>query len=495
MNTLRTALFFLLALPAFAQSYSLPQLPRLTNASGDSSLLLVWDGTNVYAITPNNLGTLITASKLSTTNGTANGLTVIGALTTTGSSGPLYNDPATSKIGFGGVASAPMDFWVNLMKFGANDGASTIRARSNGTDKDLIFIAPDRAGGEAGFLRFSAATAANTLKIGGGPSGYKMATTVQFAAGSSVSDTTGATVLSYTATGITASQLLTALLGVVSSNLTVTGSIDTTSSSGPLYVNPSASKIGFGGAASQPFEFYANIMRFGANDGNATNRLRTANTDQDISFTAPDYAASTAVGFLRMSPTISANTMLIGAGQGGYKAATSVRFATAPSVSSTSPVNHGSINLSGQWTIGGVTPTGTAKLTITSTTGGIVPPQISGTSWDGFTKSQGEFGYDTTVNKITTYDGTTRRHLAEELTGNVVWDIPSITAGTEQTTTLTVTGAATGDQVLVDFPRPAANVLLVGQVTAANTVTLYAMATGATVDPASRTFYVTVKRR
>jgi hypothetical protein len=217
------------------------------------------------------------------------------------------------------------------------------------------------------------------------------------------------TALAATPTGSGSVVLATAptLAGV-----TITGNIDTTGSAGPLYVNPTTFKVGFGGAASQPFEFYANLMRFGANDGNSTNRLRTANTDQDIAFTAPDYAATTAVGFLRMSPTVSANTLLLGAGQGGFKGATSVRFATAASATATTTTTHGNINASGQWVIGGISPTGTAKLTVASSTGGIVPPSNSTATWGGFSMSTGEFGYDSTVNRLILYDGTGRRNLA-----------------------------------------------------------------------------------
>jgi len=132
--------------------------------------------------------------------------------------------------------------------------------------------------------------------------------------------------------------------------LVVASEVDTT---GPLYIAPATSKIGFGGAATvAPMDFWVNLISFGADDGASTSRARTANTNKDLNIVAADYANGVGVGFFRMSPTSTANTLVVGAASGGYKAATTLRFATATSANAVTSTTYGSINASGQWMLG-----------------------------------------------------------------------------------------------------------------------------------------------
>lgn len=85
-------------------------------------------------------------------------------------------------------------------------------------------------------------------------------------------------------------------------------------------------------------------------------------------------------------------------------------------------------------------------------------------------------------------------HLTRALAGSKVHDFASITAVNTATTTLTVTGAQTGDSVIVN-PSTAleAGIVVYGFVSAADTVTIVANnPTAGAIDPASRTYYVTV---
>lgn len=90
--------------------------------------------------------------------------------------------------------------------------------------------------------------------------------------------------------------------------------------------------------------------------------------------------------------------------------------------------------------------------------------------------------------------GTAGYHLSRALAGSKVHDFGSITTINTATTTLTVTGAQTGDTVIVN-PSTAleAGLVVYGYVSAADTVTIVANnPTSGSIDPASRTYYVTV---
>lgn len=79
------------------------------------------------------------------------------------------------------------------------------------------------------------------------------------------------------------------------------------------------------------------------------------------------------------------------------------------------------------------------------------------------------------------------------LEGSATWDAASIADGDEVATEVTVTGAALGDFALCSFSLDVADLVLSGQVTAANTVTVsLANNTGGAIDLASGTVYARV---
>lgn len=84
--------------------------------------------------------------------------------------------------------------------------------------------------------------------------------------------------------------------------------------------------------------------------------------------------------------------------------------------------------------------------------------------------------------------------LTRALSGSKTHDFGNITAVNTDTTTLTITGAQTGDSVIVN-PSTAleAGIVVYGYVSAADTVTIVANnPTAGAINPASRTYYVTV---
>ena len=77
---------------------------------------------------------------------------------------------------------------------------------------------------------------------------------------------------------------------------------------------------------------------------------------------------------------------------------------------------------------------------------------------------------------------------------SVTFDFPNIGAVATSTTTATLTGAAVGDTVIVT-PSTAleAGLVIYSYVSAVNTITLVANnPTAAAINPASRTYYITV---
>lgn len=86
-----------------------------------------------------------------------------------------------------------------------------------------------------------------------------------------------------------------------------------------------------------------------------------------------------------------------------------------------------------------------------------------------------------------------RAPLAGMLSGSDTWDAGSIADGNEEVAEITVAGAALGDFVLVSASVDVADLALVGQVTAADTVTVQLLNnTGGAVDLASMTVAVRV---
>ena len=84
--------------------------------------------------------------------------------------------------------------------------------------------------------------------------------------------------------------------------------------------------------------------------------------------------------------------------------------------------------------------------------------------------------------------------ITKVLSGSASLDFGSIGAATQAGLTITVTGAAVGDEVIMALPAaPAAGLVFNAFVSAANTVTVRASnISGASVDPAAATYGVIV---
>ena len=84
--------------------------------------------------------------------------------------------------------------------------------------------------------------------------------------------------------------------------------------------------------------------------------------------------------------------------------------------------------------------------------------------------------------------------ITKVLSATATLDFPSISSSDTHTLTMTVTGAVAGDSVFIGVPAALdANLIWSGSVTAADTVTIRMHnASGASVDPASGTYRVTV---
>lgn len=129
-----------------------------------------------------------------------------------------------------------------------------------------------------------------------------------------------------------------------------------------------------------------------------------------------------------------------------------------------------------------------------STTKGFLPPRMTTTQADAISSpAAGLILYDTSVGKPRVHSGTRYRYFVTELVGSQTWDIPNTAAQSEQSTTVTVTGAAVGSPVLITPSRVGAGFITYGVVTSADTVTIYAFnASSGPIDPASQTFGVKV---
>ena len=81
-------------------------------------------------------------------------------------------------------------------------------------------------------------------------------------------------------------------------------------------------------------------------------------------------------------------------------------------------------------------------------------------------------------------------------TGSATWDIPNLASLANSSTTVAVTGAVVGDMVVVSPAMPSAGVVVAGDVTSADTVTIRGHnASGGAVDPPSTTYRVKVIRQ
>lgn len=82
------------------------------------------------------------------------------------------------------------------------------------------------------------------------------------------------------------------------------------------------------------------------------------------------------------------------------------------------------------------------------------------------------------------------------LRASAVYDPPSLADGEGVSTTVTCTGAALGDEADAAFSLSTQGIILDAQVTAADTVTVrFQNETGGTINLASGTIYVTVRKR
>jgi len=139
----------------------------------------------------------------------------------------------------------------------------------------------------------------------------------------------------------------------------------------------------------------------------------------------------------------------------------------------------------------GITPT--SRLTLAAGTTLVAPVQLtSGTNLT--TPINGAVEFNGTNYFVTT--GSTRHILSKTLTGTGVLNYGSIASLATETLTITVTGAAIGDVVLVGIDNGSKSTgLIFGQpwVSATNTVSVEAYnSTGSAIDPASGTFRASV---
>lgn len=117
---------------------------------------------------------------------------------------------------------------------------------------------------------------------------------------------------------------------------------------------------------------------------------------------------------------------------------------------------------------------------------------MANTTFSGPVRSQNGFQI-VTINQ-TTGAITAGATLTKLLTASAALDFPSIAAVSQADLTITVTGAAVGDEVALALPAaPAAGIVFNAYVSAANTVTVRASnITAAPVDPASASYSVLV---
>jgi len=145
------------------------------------------------------------------------------------------------------------------------------------------------------------------------------------------------------------------------------------------------------------------------------------------------------------------------------------------------------------------TPASSAILDVVSTTKGFLPPRMTTTQRDAISSpATGLSVYNTTLNSNDSYDGTRWTSGAKFLTATATLDFGNTAAGTVSDLTITVTGAADGDAVMLGVPN--ASIVAAGSysawVSATNTVTVrYANNALVTAyDPASGTFKLTVNK-
>jgi len=117
---------------------------------------------------------------------------------------------------------------------------------------------------------------------------------------------------------------------------------------------------------------------------------------------------------------------------------------------------------------------------------------MANTTFNGPVRS--ENGFQIISINQTTGTVTTGATLTKLRTASAVLDFPSITNATQADLTITVTGAAVGDEVSLALPAaPAAGIVFNAFVSATDTVTIRASnISAAPVNPASATYSVLV---
>ena len=156
-----------------------------------------------------------------------------------------------------------------------------------------------------------------------------------------------------------------------------------------------------------------------------------------------------------------------------------------------------------RWTMAGNTTdisgtTASAALEITGSTAGFLMPRGTTTERDAIgSPATGLKFYNNTLTTTDTYDGTRWTNGAKFLSNTATLDFGSIASLGSAELTITVTGAADGDPVIIGIPNGSFTTGLVftGRVSATNTVSIQAYnSTLGAIDPASGTFKSTVSK-
>jgi hypothetical protein len=141
------------------------------------------------------------------------------------------------------------------------------------------------------------------------------------------------------------------------------------------------------------------------------------------------------------------------------------------------------------------TPAATAVLDLQSVTTGFLPPRLNKTQRTAITNpAEGLQVANTTDHKGSYYNGTRWYNTPQELAGSATLDFGSIAPGTQADLTVTVTGAQTGDSVILGLPpAPTGGIVWNAFVSATDTVTLRASnISGSPVDPVAAVYKVKV---